>query len=120
MPHAPSVGALMSEPTYDAQGRFTGMRARACGEHVPYQPDLSRCRDCGDRWCTPESLCLGCTVGGLVVRLEALEARLERLGSLSAHEHEWEVEYLPDPMSAGSVVRSGELRCWCGETMRDA
>lgn len=35
------------------------------------------------------------------------------------HVHEWEVEYLPDPMSAGSVIRSGDLRCICGETTRD-
>ena len=36
-----------------------------------------------------------------------------------AHAHEWEVEYLPDPMSGGGVVRSGDLRCRCGETTRD-
>jgi hypothetical protein len=36
-----------------------------------------------------------------------------------AHVHEWEVEYLPDPMGAGSVVRSGDLMCWCGVTRED-
>jgi hypothetical protein len=36
-----------------------------------------------------------------------------------AHVHEWEVEYLPDPMSAGGVVRSGDLRCSCGEVTTD-
>lgn len=35
------------------------------------------------------------------------------------HVHEWEVEYLPDPMSAGSVVRSGDLFCTCGQTVPD-
>jgi hypothetical protein len=33
------------------------------------------------------------------------------------HEHEWEVEYLPDPMSAGGVITSGDLFCSCGETI---
>jgi hypothetical protein len=40
-------------------------------------------------------------------------------GATNAHIHEWDVEYLPDPMSAGGVVRSGDLRCACGETIRD-
>lgn len=36
-------------------------------------------------------------------------------------DHEWEVEYLPDPMSAGSVVRSGALRCpKCFASLEDA
>lgn len=35
------------------------------------------------------------------------------------HEHEWEVEYLPDPMSGGGVVRSGDLFCRCGATTGD-
>lgn len=35
-------------------------------------------------------------------------------------EHRWEVEYVPDPMSFGAVVRSGDLRCAdCGLTIRD-
>lgn len=33
--------------------------------------------------------------------------------------HEWEVEYVPDPMSAGGVVRSGDLVCWCGARKED-
>lgn len=28
-----------------------------------------------------------------------------------ACDHDWEVEYLPDPHSGGGVVRSGDLRC---------
>ena len=36
------------------------------------------------------------------------------------HVHQWEVEYLPDPMAAGGVVRSGDLFCHCGETVVDA
>jgi hypothetical protein len=36
------------------------------------------------------------------------------------HTHEWEVEYLPDPTSAGSVVRSGDLHCACGAVIPDA
>lgn len=34
--------------------------------------------------------------------------------------HDWEVEYLPDPMSAGGVVRSGALVCSvCGAEKED-
>lgn len=35
------------------------------------------------------------------------------------HEHDWQVEYLPDPASAGAVVRSGDLFCDCGEATSD-
>jgi hypothetical protein len=39
---------------------------------------------------------------------------------MDAHTHEWEVEYLPDPMSAGSVVPSGALVCTvCFDTKED-
>jgi len=37
-----------------------------------------------------------------------------------AHECEWEIEYLPDPMSTGAVVRTGDLVCGsCFATTRD-
>lgn len=39
--------------------------------------------------------------------------------SMAEHVHEWEVEYLPDPMSAGGVVRSGDLACACGASTPD-
>jgi hypothetical protein len=36
------------------------------------------------------------------------------------HEHDWIVEELPDPMSAGAVTRTGDLVCTiCLETMPD-
>lgn len=38
---------------------------------------------------------------------------------MKKHVHQWQVEYLPDPMSAGSVVRSGDLCCACGESIPD-
>lgn len=39
--------------------------------------------------------------------------------AVTRHVHEWEVEYLPDPTSAGGVVRSGDLFCACGATTPD-
>lgn len=38
---------------------------------------------------------------------------------MTEHVHEWEVEYLPDPMSAGGVVPSGDLACACGASTPD-
>lgn len=39
---------------------------------------------------------------------------------MSDHQHQWEVEYLPDPMSAGAVTRTGDLVCTvCLESMPD-
>lgn len=32
-------------------------------------------------------------------------------GGWARHEHRWEVEYLPDPMSGGAVIHSGALVC---------
>lgn len=50
---------------------------------------------------------------------ETREAAPSAHSAETAHVHEWEVEYLPDPMSGGSVVRSGDLSCSCGETTPD-
>ena len=43
-----------------------------------------------------------------------------RDGGSRPHEHDWQVEYVPDPNSAGGVVRSGDLTCRCGATKEDA
>lgn len=46
--------------------------------------------------------------------------RPSRQPDTRAHEHDWAVEYQPDPMSSGSVVRSGDLICErCGATTPD-
>lgn len=69
----------------------------------------------GDKWRTP----LGMRGEGYWEGDQRPAERVVKLPGPEAHVHDWQVEYLPDPMSAGSVVRSGSLFCACGATKED-
>lgn len=68
---------------------------------------------------TPSGFVLGDVIARLVLDSGTVSPAVsDGEGATSeACDHEWEVEYLPDPMSAGSVVESGDDFCRnCGAT----